>query len=184
MKAAIVLMSALMLALPVAPARAQVDCSAARCTFDQAINSKCQCDGPSNHGQYVSCVAHVVNGLSACGLLPKSCKGKVTRCAARSTCGKVGFSTCTPTCVTDPATGAMTCSDDPTVTCTTDADCGKCHIRQSGTCPADTTEGGGSCCPTCAATDCAAAPGSPGCACMSNAQCVSGNCCTAVGVCG
>ncbi len=186
MKATVVFVSALVLAMFAGRAQAQVNCSEARCIFNQVINSKCDCGGSSNHGHYVSCVAHTVKALSDCGVLPKNCKGKATRCAARSTCGKDGFSTCTPTCVTDISTGAMTCSDDPTVTCTTDTDCGRCHIKHAGACPAGTTEGSGSCCPTCGALTCSVGPGvaEPGCACNNDADCASGNCCKSVGVCG
>src|SRR5215470_7174057 len=134
MKTAILFASAMLLAVATTRASAQVDCETARCTFDQAVNSKCSCTGASNHGQYVSCVAHVVKDLTSCGLLPTNCKGKVTRCAARSTCGKSGFSTCTPTCIIVPPATAGTCSNDPTVSCTADADCGMCHTRREGTC--------------------------------------------------
>ncbi len=122
----------------------QPDCEAARCSLQSSIDSCCS--NAKNHGQFVSCVAHAVNAAARDGSIPTNCKGKVTRCAARSTCGKEGFVTCTPTC--DTTTG--TCVDDPTVTCTTNSDCGRCHLRPAGTCPADTTEGSGSCCPTCA----------------------------------
>jgi len=185
MRAVLAFVSVLVLALPAVSRAQEIDCAASRCIFNQAISNNCSCGASSNHGRYVSCVAHTVKALSSCGLLPKKCKGKVTRCAARSTCGKEGFSTCTPTCVTDVSTGAMTCSDDPTETCTTDADCGKCHIRKDGTYPDGTTVGSGSCCPTCAALVCSPAPAAgPGCACTSDADCASGNCCEAVGVCG
>jgi hypothetical protein len=182
-KAGFMLASALMFLLPVGRASAQVDCEAARCIFNSVVASKCDCGTAGNHGKYVSCVAHTVNALKQCGVLAPKCKGKVTRCAARSTCGKEGFLTCTPTCVTDVSTGAMTCSDDPSTTCTTDADCGKCHIK-NGACPDGTTAGTGSCCAACAALDCAATPGAPGCACSANADCTSGNCCASLGVCG
>ena len=85
MKATLLFASVMLLAVPATRAAAQVDCETARCTFDQAVNSKCSCTGSSNHGQYVSCVAHLTKSLSACGLLPTNCKGKVTRCAAKST---------------------------------------------------------------------------------------------------
>jgi hypothetical protein len=167
-------------------ARATSDCGAARCTFDQAVAAKCRCDTATNHGQYVSCVAHVVRGLAACGLLPTNCKGKVTRCAARSTCGKDGFVTCTvPLSTCDPT--LHTCTDDPAVACTTDIDCGsRCSTKHSADhCPVDGVVGTGSCCPTCGALTCSAAPAAePGCACNSNADCASGNCCAALGVCG
>jgi len=88
----------------------QPDCEAARCSLQSSIDSCCS--NAKNHGQFVSCVAHAVNAASRDGSIPTNCKGKVTRCAARSTCGKEGFVTCTPTC--DTTTG--TCVDDPTQT--------------------------------------------------------------------
>src|SRR5262249_50774374 len=56
------------------------------------INAECQCTG--NHGQYVSCVAHHVRDAVRNNEIDTNCKGAVTRCAARSTCGKDGFVTC------------------------------------------------------------------------------------------
>jgi len=116
------------------------DCEAARCSVQSAVDACCA--NAKNHGQFVSCVAHAVKAAG----VPTNCKGKVVRCAARSTCGKEGFSTCTPTC--DTTTGF--CVDDPTLACTTNTDCGRCHLRPAGTCPPNTTESTGSCCPTCA----------------------------------
>src|SRR5215472_10623830 len=170
MKAAIIFGSAMLLALATMPASAQVDCETARCTFDQAVNSQCSCSGSSNHGRYVSCVAHITKALASCGLLPTNCKGKVTRCAARSTCGKSGFSTCTPTCIIVTPGTPGTCSNDPTVSCTTNADCGMCHTRRDGTCPTGTTAGTGSCCPTCTPPACSTSPAPAGCACSTNAD--------------
>jgi hypothetical protein len=97
-------------------------------------------------------VAHVVKRLSQQGLVPTNCKGKVTRCAARSTCGKPGFVTCLiPTDVCDLATG--TCVDDPTITCLTDVDCGaKCKTKSSAErCEArgGTVSPAASCCASC-----------------------------------
>jgi len=116
------------------------DCEAARCSVQSSVDACCA--NAKNHGQFVSCVAHAVKAAG----VPTNCKGKVVRCAARSTCGKEGFSTCTPTC--DTTTGF--CVDDPTLACTTNTDCGRCHLRPAGTCPPNTTESTGSCCPTCA----------------------------------
>jgi len=183
MKAAVVFASVMLLATPAMRAAAQVDCETARCTFDQAVNSQCSCTGASNHGKYVSCVAHLVKDLTSCGLIPTNCKGKVTRCAARSTCGKTGFVTCTPTCTIVPPATTGTCANDPTVTCTSNSDCGTCHTRRTATCPSGTTAGSGSCCPTCAPPTCTS-PAVPGCPCTTGADCASGNCCTTVGVCG
>jgi hypothetical protein len=191
MKAAVIFLSAILFAVPALRAGAQVDCETARCAFDQAVNAQCSCTGAGNHGRYVSCIAHVTKALNSCGLLPRNCKGKVTRCAARSTCGKTGFSTCMPNCDILAGSTAGTCSNDPTIACSTAGDCiekaSDCHIRHDGTCPDGTTPGSGSCCRTCAAPDCtpsASGTVGPGCACHSNADCTSTNCCTAVGVCG
>ena len=121
------------------------DCEAARCSLQSSVDACCA--KAKNHGQFVSCVAHAVK---ADGSIPTNCRGKVTSCSARSTCGKAGFSTCTPTCVITAGSTSGTCANDPTVTCTTNLDCGRCHIRPSSTCPPNTTEGSGSCCATCA----------------------------------
>jgi hypothetical protein len=76
--------------------------AAARAAIDQA----CDCEGARNHGQYVRCAAAVLKAEVGAGNLPKSCKGAVQRCAARSTCGKAGFVTC---CRTN-AKGKTSCS--------------------------------------------------------------------------
>jgi hypothetical protein len=69
--------------------------------IDARADAEAQC-GPcasaTAHGAYVSCVAGVANTRVTNLQLPKNCKGKVKRCAAQSTCGKLaGFVTC---CVT------------------------------------------------------------------------------------
>ena len=182
MKGSIVLIAAALVVVPAVRASAN-NCEADRCIFDQAVNAKCHCDGAKNHGQYVSCVAHVTKALAACGM-PNNCKGKVTRCAARSTCGKTGFDTCTPTCNIDPSTKMGTCADDPMMACTSNLDCGACHTRRSGTCPSGTSPGSGSCCRTCPTPSCTTGPAPSGCPCTSNSDCTSANCCQALGVCG
>jgi len=73
--------------------------AAARASADQSCHDDGRgCDNAPSHGAYVSCVAHAVNALSSgpSPSLPRSCKGAVKRCAARSTCGKQdrGFVTC------------------------------------------------------------------------------------------
>jgi len=107
------------------------DCEPARCAVQSTIARECPCAEATNHGQYVSCVAHVVKRLSQQGLVPTNCKGKITRCSAGSTCGKPGFVTCLiPTDTCDLTTG--TCTDDPAIVCTTDVDCGaKCKVKSS-----------------------------------------------------
>jgi hypothetical protein len=60
------------------------------CTIDQLV----PCEGPSsggtwtNHGQYVSAVAHVSNTFKKDGLISGREKGQIVSTAARSDCGK------------------------------------------------------------------------------------------------
>lgn len=132
----LMLIAVLTLMVSATVARAsRVDCEPARCAVQAAIAAECPCETASNHGRYVSCVAHVVRQLSADGTIPVNCRGKVTRCAARSTCGKPGFVTCqipTSTCAIPPAAPTGTCESDPAVVCTTDLDCGaRCKVKAS-----------------------------------------------------
>jgi len=89
----------------------------ARATAD----SNCAAEGngcnAGNHGAYVSCIADQANQLSSgpTPSLPKSCKGKVKKCAAKSTCGKPGFVTC---CITKH--GKTTCKLKKSTTACTD----------------------------------------------------------------
>ena len=130
-------MCLLAVALGASAARAADDCEAARCAVQAAIDMECPCSAASNHGKHVSCVAHVVKRLSTgvAPTVPTQCKGKITRCAARSICGKAGFVTCqipvTGTC--DTVSG--TCVENAALTCLTDADCvigSKCKTKRSG----------------------------------------------------
>src|SRR5262245_15686924 len=135
-----------------AHAAVKVDCEPARCATQTAIAAECPCAEQTNHGRYVSCVAHVVRRLAGEGTIPINCKGKVTRCAAKSTCGKPGFVTCLiPTDTCDTTTG--TCVEDPTLVCLTDLDCGsKCKIKSADTlCLArgGTVGTATTCCPSC-----------------------------------
>jgi hypothetical protein len=147
--------------MSVGPASAQeLTCEDYRCEFQARLEAECPCDGQDNHGNYVSCVAHIVNDLVDEGL-PTNCKGKLKRCAAKSVCGKQdqGFSTCTTyeygTCVIDETTQLGACDFDPTIACTVDTDCvesTRCKItRHADRC----TENGGAlnlaptCCSNC-----------------------------------
>ena len=116
------------------------------------INQQCTCTG--NHGRYVSCVAHAANAAVRNGDLDVNCKGAVTRCAARSTCGKkTGFVTCA---VCSPGTcsagfcddGTTACADSSTCPpvldrCSTKSQAPLCEAHQDGT---FTVAGSGSCC--------------------------------------
>jgi hypothetical protein len=139
---------------------AQTDCEAARCAVQQALNESCPCDDArfTNHGRYVSCVARTVNKLSKDGVIPTNCKGKVKRCAARSTCGKAGAVACT---INEPGTcdvTAGTCTVGTLASgltvCATDADCiasSRCSVKRSTErCDAaGGISGSGTCCASC-----------------------------------
>src|SRR5437870_5407379 len=103
---------------------------------------QCDCDGASNHGKYVSCVAHVVNEAVGDGLLRAECSDAVVGCAAASTCGRPGFVTC---CQTD-ADGNTTCSiKNDAENCETPPGGTACVGSQSSCC--DACGPGGTCPP-------------------------------------
>ena len=113
----------------VATARAAAD---EQCTADGR-----GCGNAPNHGAYVSCVAQVANQLASGDTpsLPRTCKGPVKRCAARSTCGKPGFVTCYRT------------SAEGVTKCRIKADAALCTAPDGGTVCVGTN---GSCCDACA----------------------------------
>ena len=116
------------------------------------IATSCVCNDPNNpranHGRYVSCVAHAVRDAVANGL-PTNCKGAVTRCAARSTCGKKsGFVTC---CFASSGTCENGLCQDGVTGCSGDPNCPprtRCSVKSSGDrCMAQGGSAGtGSCC--------------------------------------
>jgi len=140
-------------------AAADADCAAARCVSQDAINAQCACDNAdfTNHGSYVRCVAKVVNTLAREGSIPNNCKGRIRRCAAKSTCGKAGFVTCTVAVTGTCDVTAGTCLEGTLVgdltACASDADClvgTRCMIRSSAdACPVDGVVGSGTCCADC-----------------------------------
>lgn len=112
------------------------------------ISAACPCTG--NHGQYVSCVAHHVRDAVRNGDIDTNCKGAVTRCAARSTCGKkTGFVTCA-ICSTGTCTAGL--CDDGTTVCADSSQCppvlNHCSTKSSAeACEArGGVAGSGSCC--------------------------------------
>jgi hypothetical protein len=112
------------------------------------ILAACPCNG--NHGQYVSCVAHAIRDAVRNGDVDPNCKGAVTRCAARSTCGKKdGFVTCT---ICEPGTCTNGLCDDGVTACMDDAGCpavvNKCSVKSTAErCEArGGLAGSGSCC--------------------------------------
>ena len=152
----VTVMAVMAIGLPTLATAERPDCEPARCAVQAAIARECTCDSATNHGRYVSCVAHVVKDLVANGTVPVNCKGKVVRCAAKSTCGKPGFVRClfpTDTCVVDPVTLLGTCAENPALACVTDLDCGaRCKTKSSSDRCTDRggiVGGTGSCCATC-----------------------------------
>ena len=125
-----------------------------------ALAAACPCAADSgghawkNHGQYVKCVVQFRNGLRRQGCLDAAAQRTIARCAARSTCGKVGAILC---CFYDTSgtCNAGVCSNDATHTCASNADCitatGPKLSRHAETCTAQggTNVGGGSVCSAC-----------------------------------
>jgi hypothetical protein len=80
--------------------------AAARCGAESAdavaaaraqVETECGCARAASHALYVHCALGVARTRAANGLLPKSCKRSVKRCAAKSVCGKRNAVTC---CIT------------------------------------------------------------------------------------
>ncbi len=151
-----------------APANAQ---PSDECPADvaAAVAAACPCDASANgqawknHGKYVSCVTRFRNALRKQGCLDAQARRTITRCAARSTCGKEGAVLC---CVYDasgtcsdaaPGDGVAegVCSNDAEVACDADTDCitvGAPKVkRNAALCEArgGTVIGGGSVCAGC-----------------------------------
>jgi hypothetical protein len=94
-------LSVLFAAAPLAATTCAIDdpdgsrTAAARASAEEACtNAGAGCANAPNHGTYLSCIAHTINGLVQNNGLPKSCRGALKKCAARSTCGKPGAVTC------------------------------------------------------------------------------------------
>lgn len=156
MRLAITLVTMLLFAFPASQTAAQneIDCDAARCDFQTAINTRCPCETAPNHGKHVSCVARYVKQLAREGKIPTRCEGKIKRCAARSTCGKDGFVTCTFNELGTCSNGV--CDAPVDQPCTANADCvikSRCRPKSSAEhCTAlGGSVGTGTCCASCSA---------------------------------
>jgi len=148
----------LVLAVGQPAARAQdteLTCEDARCLFQQEISDRCSCAEARNHGQYVKCTGAVIRELTAAHPEFKNCRGKLVRCAARSTCGKEGFVTCNRNelGICDPT--LLVCSEPAGQVCATNDDCvisSRCSTKRSAE---SCTEHGGTvgdsptCCSNC-----------------------------------
>jgi hypothetical protein len=105
------------------------------------------CTSAASHGKYVSCIAQQTNLAVQNGSLPKSCKGAVKQCAAKSTCGKPGFVTC---CRTKPT------SSGSATKCSIKRDADHCKPPKGGTACAGTQS---SCCDACLSGNCGSPSG-------------------------
>ena len=113
------------------------------------VTANCGCAAVPKHRTYVTGAVGIARRRVAAGTLPGRCQQVVKRCAARSTCGKLGFVTC----------------------CIADADATRCKLKHDET--RCTAQGGTpgictSCCDACEPGGCgpaarmsAAAPGTP-----------------------
>jgi len=132
-----VFVAAAALAVLATGARAQdgeLTCEDARCLFQQQITADCPCDQARNHGQYVKCVGKIIRDLTTAHPEFKTCRGKLVRCAARSTCGKGDFVTCNKIelGICDPT--LLVCSEPAGQVCATNDDClinSRCSTKRS-----------------------------------------------------
>ncbi len=144
----------------------------------EAAAAFCPCEAPNqNHGQYVRCVKGLVANAVTAGL-PRNCKGRIKRCAARSACGKQGFVTC---CFVSAGSCVDGRCQDGATACTTAADCAprtRCSVKAADICRA---QGGsprsGSCCDAvCSLPPCLQPRAG---VCSSNGECPAGTACAA-----
>src|SRR5262245_52067751 len=146
MRTMIVGLAAASLLLVTAPAFAACELTAAdlaarRATYEAAcaaLDPPRGCATARNHGQYVSCIGKEAR---ADATLPMECRGAITRCASRSTCGKPGAVTC---CRTKP---------DGATRCSTKRDASSCSPPVGGSA---CTGSFSSCCDACTDSGCAA----------------------------
>lgn len=62
------------------------------------IATQCSCTGALTHGRYVRCAAQTANAEMVAGRLDRTCRKRVIKCAARSTCGRpAGYFPCCKT---------------------------------------------------------------------------------------
>ncbi|HSV06275.1 MAG TPA: tail fiber domain-containing protein [Candidatus Binatus sp.] len=133
-----------------------------------AADVHCDCATAARHGTYVECIAGVADDEMRAGRLRRRCRAAVVRCAARSTCGRLGAVAC---CV-EPGgapTGVFKCAiRSSTAQCTPLPHRGACLSDRPSCCDACTS---GTCTPVTTST-------TPGSACTGDAACDDGNACT------
>src|SRR5262245_11435800 len=90
---------------------APADASAVAAVRTQ-VASHCHCAKSATHGRYVRCAARVAARAVHDGLLRMECKGRIVKCAAKSTCGRPDEVTCEM-----PTTTSSTTTTLPTEPC-------------------------------------------------------------------
>jgi hypothetical protein len=108
----------------------------------EQVQRDCNCAGAASHGDFVNCAAGIAKMRVDSSLLPPNCKGAVTKCAARSVCGKPGRVTC---CITKGKT-----TKGKTSKCKTKKDADHCTAN-GGVVTGTSTSGCASCCDACPA---------------------------------
>ena len=88
-------LSSLLITTPAAAARPErPSCDDAVGSVTAAVATACDCAAVTAHGQYVRCAARVLKGMAQDGSLARSCRGRMMKGFAKSTCGKPEHVTC------------------------------------------------------------------------------------------
>src|SRR5262245_3489455 len=104
-----------------------------------AVAANCDCAGATSRGEYVRCAAQQAESV----LLNRGCRGRVKKCASKSTCGKPGSVTCCRTkngeskCKT--MRSATACQDKGGIFGTCTSCCDACASGTGPSCPMTTT---------------------------------------------
>jgi plastocyanin len=107
------------------------------------IDGACNCAGALNHRAYVRCATRMIRKATKARAVPAACQGTLKRCAANSTCGRLGSVACCHT----SAQGVQSCSIKPSALA--------CTRRRGGSsCVSDQP----SCCEACGGATCPAPP--------------------------
>jgi len=114
-----------------------------------AVAANCDCAGAASRGEYVRCATQQAESV----LVNRGCRGRVKKCASKSTCGKPGSVTCCRTnsgeskCKT--MRSAAACQDKGGIFGTCMSCCDACASGTGPSCPVTSTTTpttGGQCC--------------------------------------
>src|SRR5262245_63283613 len=115
-----------------------------------AVADNCSCAGAASRGEYVRCATQQAESV----LVNRGCRGRVKKCASKSTCGKPGSVTCCRTkngeskCKTMRSAASCQHKSGTVGTCTSCCDAFEA-IGTGPSCPVTTTTTpttGGRCC--------------------------------------